>query len=253
MKKALFILMTALMLSVFAACGAQEAAPAESEAEPAAAAALPTAQSVEVTTDNQGEEAQHVNFIFSFDAAPAGLDAADFEVVLADEPVAAEDMALIVEGDTATLTLTVFAVKAGHVDLAYTGGAAAPFTVEAVVSPGVELETVAQDKDAASVTVRVSELPRVRGIVRVLLLEDGQPVETQAEPASPFTAVHCHDFLNMDGPAVAEKIAYCLGESFPEGYTATADGDTVTVTKTDAAAPAELELTVQEWAELESE
>lgn len=252
MKKALFILTIALLLFAFAACGAQEA-PAESEAEPAAAAALPVAQSVEVTTDNQGEEAQHVNFIFSFDAAPAGLDAADFEVVLADEPVTAENVALTVAGDTATLTLTVFAVKAGHVDLAYTGSAVSPFSVEAVVSPGVELETVEQDADAASVTVRVSELPRVRGIVRVLLLEDGAPVETQSDPPSPFTAVHCHDFLNMDGPAVAEKIAYCLGESFPEGYEASVSGDTVTVKKTDASAPVELELAVQEWVKLESD
>ena len=151
------------------------------------------------------------------------------------------------------ITLTVFAVKAGHVDLAYTGSAVSPFSVEAVVSPGVELETVEQDADAASVTVRVSELPRVRGIVRVLLLEYGAPVETQSDPPSPFTAVHCHDFLNMDGPAVAEKIAYCLGESFPEGYEASVSGDTVTVKKTDASAPVELELAVQEWVKLESD
>ena len=96
-------------------------------------------------------------------------------------------------------------------------------------------------------------LPCCRGIVRVLLLEDGAPVETQSDPPSPFTAVHCHDFLNMDGPAVAEKIAYCLGESFPEGYEASVSGDTVTVKKTDASAPVELELAVQEWVKLESD
>ena len=52
---------------------------------------------------------------------------------------------------------------------------------------------------------------------------------------------------------LAEKIAYCLGESFPEGYEASVSGDTVTVKKTDASAPVELELAVQEWVKLESD
>ncbi|MCR4963714.1 MAG: hypothetical protein K6B40_07540 [Firmicutes bacterium] len=252
MKKAILLLILISLLLAVTACGSPDAEPATpAETGPQQPDTL-TAQSVRVTTDNQGMDAQHVNIILEFDGDAAPLSAADFSAVVAEEPVAAENLAVSAQGSILTVTLTVAAIKNGYIELTYNGGGAAPFRVEAVVSPGVELETVAQDADTASVTVRVSDLPRVRGIARVMLLENGEPLETQSETPAPFAAVHCHDFLNLDGPALAENIAAALNENFPEGYSATAERDTVTVCKTGAAS-VELELAIQHWETLETE
>ena len=240
------------MLMTFAACGKAPAADVTGSDGTEQRADIVSAQSVDVTTDNNGEDAQHVNFIIGFDGDLSTMKAEDFTASVADDPIKAEDIALAVSGNTATVTLTVFAVKGGNAELSYTGGSARPFTIEAVVSPGMDLETVEQDKDAASVTVRVSELFHVRGIARVMLLENGEVVETKDDKPSQFTAIHGHDFLELDAETIAEKIVFGLSESYPEGYSFSADGASVTAVKTDNSSPAELELKIQHWERLEN-
>ena len=232
----------------------QTAAPAPAETatpQPNLSAEPVQPQQVEITTCSQGEDAQYVNVLLHFDGSAAALAAEDFSVTLAGDALETEQIKVTAEENDATVALHVTAIRGGVLEMDYTGAAAVPFAVHAIVTPGAALETVSQDAEAATVTARVCALPNVRGVCRVLLLEDGEVVMTQAEEPSQFSAVHCHDFLNLDAAAIAEKAAFSLGESFPEGYTVTSDGDTVTVTKTDAQGPVKLELAVQQRVEIE--
>ncbi len=229
----------------------EPAAPQTEAPAPAPAAVLVTPENLEITTDNAGEDDQHVNFILTFDGDASAIAAEDFAATIADTEVEAEKISVAVDGNTATVTLNPFAIKAGKIELEYNGEAAVPFAVHAIVSPGMNVEVVEQDAENASVTMRISELFHVRGVGRVMLVENGEVVMTQTEEPAKFTAVHGHEFLTLDGPAIAEKMVFSLGENFPEGYTFTADGDTVTVTKLNAEGPVELMLKIQQSSELE--
>lgn len=227
--------------------------PAETETEPAEIIETDVnAVSVEVTTENFGtQEEQYAHIAFTFDGTPGTVLKKDFSVTLVGNELEAGRLSVDTEGDQVILTMHVEAVKAGVVEVDYSGKGVHPFLLHAIVSPGMNLEMVSQDEEKAEVTMKVAELYHIRGIARVVLLEDGEPVMTQGEESNVFTGVHGHNFLQMDENTIAEKIAFGLGESFPEGYEATYEGNQVTVKKLDADGPVKLELKVQQKAELE--
>ena len=57
--------------------------------------------------------------------------------------------------------------------------------------------------------------------------------------------------MELDGPAIAEKIVFGLNETHPTGYSFSCKDDTVTVKKENADGPVELLLKVQSKAEVE--
>lgn len=269
--------LTAIMLISLAACGktpedntppapaTQETvteiksetpeAPAETNETPEAPAEIKTsdakATEVSVTTDNNGEDDQHVNFKISFDSDAGTLLPGDFAVTIAGNELEAERISVSAEGNSAVLTLRTDAIKAGVIEVDYSGSGAHGFYIHSIVSPGMKLELVSEDKDNATTTVRVADIYHVRGIGRVMLLENGEVIKTQGEESSVFTGVHGHSFLTMDENTIAEKIVFGLGESFPEGYEFSSDGNTVTVRKLNAEGPVSLLLKVQESLEIE--
>lgn len=209
------------------------------------------AEEVFVTTDNEGEENQHVNFTVNFDSELGTIKAEDFSVTVAGNEAENERISVKAEGRSLVLTIRTDAIKAGMIEVDYSGKGAHGFFLHSIVSPGMHLELISQDEGKAEATVRVSELYHIRGIGRVMLLENDEIVETQGENPSVFTGVHGHNFLELDENTIAEKIVFGLGESFPEGYEFSNDGATVTVKKLNAQGPVKLLLKVQEKLEIE--
>lgn len=209
---------------------------------------------IEITTENHGEEDQQVHIDLSFCCKADSielLDAADITGTLVGEEIDPENISVELKDDVIRINLKVMAVKAGVLELTYNGEAAAPFAIHAIVSPGMDLEVVEQDPENASVTMRVSELYHIRGIGRVMLMENGEIIPTDDEEKNVFTGIHGHNFLELDGPGIAEKIVFGLGETHPTGYSFSFEGDTVTVKKENADGPVELLLKVQSKAEVE--
>ena len=211
---------------------------------------LPKVQDIQITAANEGEENQHIDVALAFDSDIAGLDTDDFTVSLAGNPVQPESRSAEMQGNKAVITLKTMAIKDGTLEMVYHGTEAESFAVHAVVSPGLELETISQDKDNASAVIRVADLYHVRGIARVQLMENGEIVPVPGTEIM-FIPVHGHDFLGMDEKAIAEKIVYALGEAFPEGYSFRQDEDKVIIEKTDAQESAELSLNIEESAAVE--
>lgn len=209
---------------------------------------------IEVTTENHGEEDQQVHMDLTFcckaDSIEA-LDPADFAGTLAGEDIDVNNISVEMKEDVVRVNLKVMAVKAGVLEMTYQGDKVAPFAIHAIVSPGMNLEVVEQDPENASVTMRVSELFHIRGIGRVMLMENGEVIPTDDEDKNVFTGIHGHNFMELDGSAIAEKIVFGLNETHPTGYSFSCKDDTVTVKKENADGPVELLLKVQSKAEVE--
>ena len=85
----------------------------------------------------------------------------------------------------------------------------------------------------------------------MMLMENGEVIPTDDEDKNVFTGIHGHNFMELDGPAIAEKIVFGLNETHPTGYSFSCKDDTVTVKKENADGPVELLLKVQSKAEVE--
>jgi len=208
-------------------------------------------QSAEVSVRNQGEDAQYINVLFTFDAPADGLSADAFRVTLNGDEVESGSLALEMEECTAALSIHISVLKMGQLEVACEGASAEPFVLHGIVSPGVELETAAQDTAQGSVSVNVLHPWDVRGIAQIQFWENGELVPFQNGEAGEAVLVHGHDFLNIDVETAAANIAAALASYYPNGYRFTSAGSTVTAEKLDASAPAELSLTVLERATLE--
>mgnify|MGYP005824961139 CR=1 FL=1 len=111
------------------------------------------------------------------------------------------------------------------------GAPAYPFTIDALIPSGVELQTV--DSGDSSVTKQVVGTWNIRNITWVQLWQDGalvQPkVQDSLEVLDDAVAVHGHYFLDSDEVVIAEEIAETLQDFYPDTYQFTAQDDMVIV------------------------
>ena len=226
-------------------------APETSAPEPAVQTPEPPelahVKDVSFSCNNQGEDAQHVVLESSLDSPAEGIQEEDFSVTLAGDVVEAEDLTVEAAGDCITITIHIGALKFGQLNLTYTGTAAEPFTCQGIVTPGLKLAEAVQDPAAGAAAVQVLNAWDVRGAVQIQLWENEALVLTQGENPSETTAVHRHDFLNIDCETAAANIAAALAESYPDGYRFTSQGDTVLLEKLEPEGETSLALAVLEY------
>jgi hypothetical protein len=232
----------------------------------------PELRSYSITAENEGSEtSQFVKADLFFDR-PVVLQsnaAESLHITIAGNRVKEKDTALEQEQEASShviLRLHVTAVTNGKLRVEAEKGMkeitdqkekyqAKPFTLEALIPTGIELQTVEEKQgtegEAAWVKKRVSGSFKIRSILWLKLTKNGVPVVSQQsdslETLDGAVAVHGHDFLSFDEAGVVQDIADALSSHFGEAYSFQAAGDTITVIQKDAEEGVTLDLQVYEY------
>lgn len=183
----------------------------------------------------------------------------DLRITIADERQKADNFQMWQDSaDSVTLRMPVSAVTTGKLHIEpikqgepltgitdkTEGAPAYPFTIDAIIPSGVDLETVAAR--GGTVVKRVVGTWNIRNITWVQLWADGelvQPVVTDSlEILDGAVAVHGHDFLTSDEFVIAEEIVDTLQKFYGDEYLFAAEDDTVIVKAADSAKVLDLKI-----------